>query len=90
MMTWYDDAMRTIIDLTDKQIAALARRCAGEGLSRAEAIRRAVDEWLEKDRRAEREAAIRDAFGLWKDRGIDTDTYLRELREEWEERFPTT
>ena len=86
MMTWYDDAMRTIIELPEPQIRALAAYCAREKVSRAEAIRRAVNELLTKSEheRSDDEAAFKAAFGLWKDRGIDTDTHLAELRSEWD------
>jgi metal-responsive CopG/Arc/MetJ family transcriptional regulator len=86
MMTCYDDAMRTIIDLPDEQIRGLAELCAREKISRAEAIRRAVDALIE-DRarcRAERKAALEASFGSWKHLGIDTDTYLAEIRAEWD------
>jgi metal-responsive CopG/Arc/MetJ family transcriptional regulator len=84
--------MRIIVDLEDAQVRALANYCEREGTSRAEAISRAVaallgdEEAVVRERRA---AALEAAFGMWKDRGIDTDTYLAELRSEWEERFPS-
>lgn len=86
MMTWYDDAMRTIVDLPEEQIHALAELCAREKISRAEAIRRAVNEYLEQGEktRAARLAALDATFGLWKDRGVTTDEYLAELRSEWD------
>jgi hypothetical protein len=86
MMTWYDDAMRTIIELTDGQLAALAELCEREKISRAEAIRRAVDALLcrESERTSQRRTAIEAAFGMWKDRGIDAETYLATLRAEWD------
>ena len=34
--------MRTIVDLTDEQVKSLAALCAAQGISRAEAVRRAV------------------------------------------------
>jgi hypothetical protein len=84
--------MRIIVDLEDAQVRALANYCERAGTSQSEAIRRAVDalvgdeEAVVRERRA---AALEAAFGMWKDRGIDTDTYLAELRSEWEERFPS-
>lgn len=78
--------MRTIIDLPEEQLRALADYCASEKVSRAEAVRRAVEQLICAQRVAEsdRLAAIDAAFGLWKDHGVDTDTYLRELRAEWD------
>jgi len=42
-MTLDDDVMRTIIELPDAQLESLSRLCRREKISRAEAIRRAVD-----------------------------------------------
>ena len=80
MMTCYDDVMRTIIDLPDDQLAALDGICRREAISRAEAIRRAVD-LLVRDRAA---GASHAAFGLWRgSRTIDGQTYQERLRREW-------
>jgi hypothetical protein len=49
---------RTIIDIPDTQLHDLDARCASLGISRAEAVRRAVDAFL-------RETAVVGAFGLW-------------------------
>lgn len=63
---------------------ALAELCASERISRAEAIRRAVAAMIE-ERRADREEGIlQRTFGAWKHLGIDTDTYLAEIRSEWD------
>jgi len=85
-MTWYDDIVRTIIDLRSEQVEGLAALCARARISRAEAIRRAVDLLLEETgvRERRRTEAVRDAFGLWEDRQVDTESYLAELRAEWE------
>ncbi|MFN0095734.1 MAG: ribbon-helix-helix protein, CopG family [Dehalococcoidia bacterium] len=76
--------MRTIVDLTDDQLAALKAYCGRERVSRAEAVRRAVDALVCQDPRERRKAAIAAAFGMWKDRNIDAMDYLAELRTEWE------
>jgi hypothetical protein len=78
-MTWYDDAMRTIIELPADQLADLAEICRRDGISRAEAIRQAVAGHLERERRARPRAA----FGLWRDRDLDGLEYERRLRREW-------
>lgn len=84
-MTCYDDAMRTIIDLPDDQLTALDGICRRESISRAEAVRRAVD-LLVQDRAA---AGGRAAFGLWRDRKIvDGLTYQERLRHEWDGAAP--
>jgi hypothetical protein len=80
MMTCYDDAVRTIIDLPEDQLNALDGICRRESISRAEAIRRAVD-LLVRDRAA---GASHAAFGLWRgSRATDGLTYQRRIRREW-------
>lgn len=86
MMTCYDDAMRTIVDPPDQQLRGLAEYCAREKVSRAEAIRRAVDQLLSESEQERRRRIMREAFGAWKHLGIDTDTYLADIRSEWDER----
>ena len=70
--------MRTIVDLPDDQLAALAELCAREKISRAEAIRRALDAMLAAKHAATREAI----FGAWAPRG-DSRVTVDALREEW-------
>ena len=80
MMTCYDDAMRTIIELPDTQLDALDSICRRESISRAEAIRRAVD-LLVRDRAA---AASPAAFGLWRGRSAEDGVrYQQRMRGEW-------
>jgi len=78
--------MRTIIELPDEQVRALADYCARERISRAEAVRRAVSRLMDDpaQSKARRKAALEAAFGMWKDRGIDAVEYQRALRAEWE------
>lgn len=77
MMT--DDViMRTIIDIPDNQLAALGELCERENISRAEAVRRAIEVML-----AEKGALSRaDTFGSWVARG-DSRAAVATLREEW-------
>lgn len=84
MMTCYDDAMRTIIDIPDPQLEALDAWCRRDDISRAEAIRRAVAAQLS----ASAVSARAEAFGLWRDRRLDGLAYERRLRAEWT--APTT
>lgn len=86
MMTWYDDVMRTIIDLTDEQLVALKRLCEREKISRAEAVRRAVDKLLDeqKNSKAHREAVLDAAFGSWKHDLRDAREIVDEMRAEWD------
>lgn len=81
--------MRTIIELTDDQIARLEQLAEREKISRAEAIRRAIDVAYPASRvsatLAERR---REAFGLWRGRAIDALEYVDALRDEWESPRP--
>jgi metal-responsive CopG/Arc/MetJ family transcriptional regulator len=71
--------MRTIIDLSAEQLEALTELCEREGISRAEAVRRAVQAFTE----AHRPASGMPAFGLWKGRRAGGLVYQRRLRREW-------
>lgn len=78
-MTAHDDIMRTIVSLPEDQLRALAELCRREGISRAQAIRLAVERYTQEELRRSQE----DAFGLWRGRGVDGLEYERRLREEW-------
>jgi metal-responsive CopG/Arc/MetJ family transcriptional regulator len=57
-------AVRTIIDLPERQIEELERLGRSRKLSRAELIRQAVERYLQENVPAREEA-----FGLWKHAG---------------------
>jgi len=71
--------MRTIVDLPDEQVDALQQLGVRSNLSRAELVRRAVAEYLDKrhDTGGDR------AFGLWQRRRCDALDYEDRLRAEW-------
>ncbi len=71
--------MRTIIELPEDQVNALAELCKLERISRAEAVRRALGEMLARKQSKGREQA----FGVWKNRG-DSRKIVENLRQEWE------
>lgn len=76
--------MRTIIDLTDAQIARLEIIANREQISRAEAVRRAIDSaYPESDQTVSVKAIRSRAFGLWQGRDIDAEHYIDVLRDEW-------
>jgi len=50
MMTMHDNSMRTIVDIPDEQLGALARLCEKQEISRAEAVRRAVDRLIKESK----------------------------------------
>jgi hypothetical protein len=68
--------VRTIVDLPAAHLRALDEICAREGISRAEAVRRAVARWVAEQAGAD----VDDAFGLWGDRVTDALVYEDELR----------
>jgi predicted transcriptional regulator len=71
--------MRTLIDLPDAQIQALAALCDRVRQSRTALIREAVAEYL--DRHAEK--PIDAAFGIWGTEAQDGLTYQKQARAEW-------
>jgi metal-responsive CopG/Arc/MetJ family transcriptional regulator len=74
--------MRTIIELPDAQVEALDALCRHEGISRAEAIRRAVAAHV----KAERARGGDPAFGVWRARRLSGLEYQRRARREWDHR----
>lgn len=78
--------MRTIIELPGEQVDALDALCRRDGISRAEAIRRAVAMLVRAEGSAVREAA----FGVWRDRAEDgLARQERMRRDEWRAPFNT-
>jgi metal-responsive CopG/Arc/MetJ family transcriptional regulator len=71
--------MRTSIDLGDAQIKALDALSHRVKRSRADLIRQAIDEYLEK-RRNYHEG---NAFGLWVKGSVDGLAYQEKWRSEW-------
>jgi len=73
--------MRTLIEIPEQQIIALKDLCQSQGLSRAEAIRRAIDVYLQQQSPGEV-----DAFGLWQHNKPEIEDgleYQKRVREEW-------
>lgn len=74
--------MRTIVDIPDDQLAALASICARVDISRTEAIRQAIAAYTQQHSRI---PSFMDACGFWQDRRIDGRAYQETLRQEWDE-----
>jgi hypothetical protein len=83
--------MRTIVDIPEEKIRLLDGWCKAEGISRTEAIRRAVSKLVEEVCNPRRKISIADAFGVWADRDDigDALVYQEKLRAEWDERERT-
>jgi metal-responsive CopG/Arc/MetJ family transcriptional regulator len=71
--------MRTIVDLPQEQLGALARLCEVQKISRAEAIRRAVDRLLKDSMIEEKNIG----FGMWRNKRMTARLYVDNLRNEW-------
>lgn len=74
--------MRTIVDLPPDQLRALDAWRKAHGVSRAEAVRRAVARLLEAD--DQRGAIFAKTRGLWAQRDDDGLSYQERMRSEWE------
>jgi metal-responsive CopG/Arc/MetJ family transcriptional regulator len=83
-MPSHDDVMRTIIEIPDEQIRALDAWRRTRGLTRAEAVRRAVSGLLHDE--AEVRSSVAAAFGLWRGRALDGMAEQERLRAEWDDR----
>jgi predicted transcriptional regulator len=71
--------MRTLIDLPDSQVQALATLCERAKLPRAAIIREAIAEYL--GRHAPKPADT--AFALWETEPLDGLAYQEKARAEW-------
>ena len=72
--------MRAIVDLKEKQLEELNKICEQNKITRSEAIRNAID-WFASANLPQNSS--KEAFGIWKDRKIDSLEYVDQLREEW-------
>lgn len=77
--------MRTIIELTETQLEQLTTYCQKEGVSRAEAVRRAVDILLQQHNVSHSSDLKQKMFGVWKDNTSIDNCYQQQLREEWDD-----
>jgi metal-responsive CopG/Arc/MetJ family transcriptional regulator len=81
VITLNDIAVRTIVDLPQEQIRRLTLFCRREKISRAEAVRRAVERFL----RGSSASDLGSFFGASKTRG-NISRHVAKLRREWQER----
>ncbi|HGN9373751.1 TPA: CopG family transcriptional regulator [Citrobacter pasteurii] len=80
MMTGLDMG-RILLDLSDEMIKRLDDLKVQRNLPRAELLREAVEQYLERQDQAE--TTISGALGLWQGCEEDGVEYQRKLREEW-------
>jgi Arc/MetJ-type ribon-helix-helix transcriptional regulator len=74
--------VRTQIYLTDHQRDELAAIAKTVGKKQSELIREAVDRLIDEEGRNRREAVLREAAGMWKDREDLPD--FTAMRAEWD------
>lgn len=72
--------MRTLVDIPDKLLKEIDQIAKRDSISRAEAVRRAIAEFIA----ARRPSTTDSAFGIWKSRHIDALDYEDSLRGEWD------
>ncbi|EAV1166453.1 ribbon-helix-helix protein, CopG family [Salmonella enterica subsp. diarizonae] len=75
------DMGRILLDLSDDVIKRLDDLKVQRNLPRAELLREAVEQYLERQDRAK--TTISKALGLWQGCEEDGVEYQRKLREEW-------
>jgi hypothetical protein len=68
---------RTIIDIPDAQLHDLDAMCERRGISRAEAVRRAIVRFLRDGCESD------DGFGLWREQYPKADDARRALERRW-------
>lgn len=73
--------MQTLVELPDEQIEPLEALAEQMQLSRAELIRRAVSDYLQRYQSVDADAA----FGLWRERQEDGLAYQERLRSDWDQ-----
>lgn len=75
------DMGRILLDLSDEVIKRLDSLKQQRNVPRAELLREAVEQYLEKQSLAE--TTISNALGIWQDCKDDGVEYQRKLRDEW-------
>lgn len=75
------DMGRILLDLSDEAIKRLDDLKQLRNLPRAELLREAVEQYLERQGQAE--TMISNALGIWQDCEEDGVEYQKKLRQEW-------
>lgn len=69
---------RTIIDIPSEQLRAVDRICRALRISRAEAVRRGLDDFVSRN-----EAVQEEGFGLWRGANVSAADLFATLRRRW-------
>jgi metal-responsive CopG/Arc/MetJ family transcriptional regulator len=72
--------MKTVVELPKNLVESLSEICQKEGISKTEAIRRALSRYLRDTKSNGKDAA----FGLWRRKKINGLAYEDRIRREWE------
>ena len=72
--------MRTLIDMPQSLADSLAALCKKFGISRAEAVRRALGLFIKENSVSNADQA----FGSWKKTPRQVDAYLKKIKSEWD------
>lgn len=72
--------MKALLDMETEQVEALSRICKRDGISRAEAIRRAIDYYAAHTLQA---GSIDEHFGHFRGKPVDAFGYVDSLRNDW-------
>ena len=77
--------VRALITLEDEQIKKLDLLARKDKKSRAQLVREAVAQYVDKkEKEPTWEEIVKRTAGIWKHKNIDTDTYIEQLRSEWD------
>lgn len=86
MISCHDIAVRTIVDFSKEQIAALDSYAKVKEISRAEAVRESVAAYLPR-KTVKTDFRNHPAFASWKPpKNFDSVESVRKLRAEWDHR----
>ena len=72
----------TIITIPDSQVKILDSLSKKKDISRAEVIRQAIANYLSDYTKVKK--SYKSAFGIWKEQNIDSLSYQKKLRDEWD------
>lgn len=74
--------IRTQIYLTDRQRSKLSAIAKNTGKKQSEIIREAIDRLIDQSNQNQKQAVLREAAGIWKNRDDLPD--FRAMRSEWD------
>ncbi|MFN7096657.1 MAG: ribbon-helix-helix protein, CopG family [Gammaproteobacteria bacterium] len=73
--------MKTLINIPDNQLVIIQQICEEQHVSRTELIRQALTLLIERHNK--KSTNVDKAFGILRNKKLDSLAYQRKLREEW-------